>query len=254
MKVERNFEKHHRFLREIVETVVLTVLIFLIINLAVQNYDVDGMSMEPNLHNQERIMVDKWSYLFHSPSRGDVIVFVAPPIPSEDFVKRIIAVPGDVVSINNGVPTVDGVTLKESYLDPHRLGASPSDKPIKNLVIPPGYYFVMGDNRIDSYDSRSWGLVPRKNIIGQAALVYWPLGEDNDGFLPNVSSVFADVHSGSTAANSPQNPLIVSINGTVHYVILPLSWYARSIVGAIDTIWYSVHTSQTNYIEGTRWI
>jgi len=76
--VEYNFEKRYRLIREIVETVVLTVLMFVIINLAVQNYDVTGPSMEPSLHNQERIMVDKVSYLFHSPARGDVIVFIAP--------------------------------------------------------------------------------------------------------------------------------------------------------------------------------
>jgi signal peptidase I len=194
MNLELNFEKRFRLVREIIETVVLTVLMFLVINLAVQNFDVDGHSMESRLHDQERVMVDKASYLFHAPARGDVVVFVAPPQPSLDYVKRIIAIPGDVISVNDGVPTVDGVTLKEFYLNPHNVGASPTDKAVRNLTIPRGYYFVMGDNRIGSFDSRSWGLVPQKNIIGRAALVYWPLGQDNNGLLPDVSSVFANVH------------------------------------------------------------
>jgi signal peptidase I len=198
MNAEMNFEKRHRLIRQIVETIILTLLMFLVMNLAVQNFDVDGYSMEPGLHDQERLMVDKVSYLFRKPARGDIIVFVAPPQPSEDYVKRIIAVPGDVVSVRNGVPTVDGVTLKEPYVNSASMGASPTDKPINNLVVPPGEYFVMGDNRVDSYDSRSWGFVPARDIIGRALLVYWPLGADNDGFLPNVSSVFAKVHQGAT--------------------------------------------------------
>lgn len=194
MDSELNFEKRYRLVREVIETVVLTILMFLIIHSAVQNFNVDGTSMELTLHNQELILVDKWSYLFHPPSRGDVVVFVAPPQPSEDYVKRIIAIPGDVISVNNGVPTVDGVTLKEFYVAPGHMGATMTDRSVQNVLVPPNDYFVMGDNRIGSYDSRSWGFVPRANIIGRAALVYWPLGKNNDGLLPNASSVFAAVH------------------------------------------------------------
>ena len=139
-------------------------------------------------------MVDKASYMFHPPARGDVVVFVAPPQPGLDYVKRVIALPGDTISVENGVPTVDGVTLKEFYVDSQRMGASPSDQQIRNMVVPPGEYFVMGDNRAESFDSRSWGFLPRGNIIGRATLVYWPLGMNNDGLLPDVSSVFAKVH------------------------------------------------------------
>jgi signal peptidase I len=194
MNLEMNFEKRHRLVREVIETLILTALMFLIINTAVQNFDVDGMSMEPKLHNGERLMVDKASYMFHPPARGDVVVFVAPPQPTLDYVKRIIALPGDTISVENGRPTVNGVTLKEFYVDPQRMRASPSDKPIQNMVVPAGEYFVMGDNRAESFDSRSWGFLPRSNIIGRATLVYWPLGMDNDGLLPDVSSVFAKVH------------------------------------------------------------
>ena len=82
MHIELDFEKRYRLVREVIETVVLTVLMFLVIRLAVQNFNIEGMSMEPSLHDQELILVDKWSYLFHAPARGDVIVFVAPPEPS----------------------------------------------------------------------------------------------------------------------------------------------------------------------------
>jgi len=202
MNVELNFEKRHRFVREVIETAVLTILMFLVINLAIQNFNIQGTSMEPHLHNLERLMVDKGSYVLHTPARGDVIVFVAPPQPDQDYVKRIIAIPGDVISVDNGRPTVNGVTLNEPYVDPQRMGASPTDRPVQDLVVPPDEYFVMGDNRRGSYDSRSWGFMPRKNIIGRATLVYWPLGMDNNGFLPDVSAVFAAVEQRATARNS----------------------------------------------------
>ncbi len=189
-------KKSSRIIREIVETIALTLLLFLVINLAVQNYDVSGPSMEPSLHDQERIMVDKVSYRFRSPARGDVIVFVAPPEPSEDYVKRIIALPGDVITVRGTTVIVDGVTLKETYVNPADQGnAYPT---MINRMVPPNEYFVMGDDRVDSYDSRAWGFVPRSNIIGRAVLVYWPLGQNNTGFLPNVSGVFTKVHQKST--------------------------------------------------------
>src|SRR5579859_4771250 len=95
---------------------------FLIINLAVQNFDVEGPSMEPSLHDTERIMVDKASYLFHQPARGDVIVFIAPPNPSLNYVKRIVALPGDTINVQGTTVTVDGVNLQEPYVDPKRQG------------------------------------------------------------------------------------------------------------------------------------
>src|SRR2546429_3207436 len=211
LKVEQNFEKRYRFVREIMETIVLTVLMFVIINLAVQNYDIDGPSMEPTLHNQERIMVDKVSYLFHAPSRGDVIVFIAPKNPSLNYVKRIIAIPGDVVTVDDTTVKVDGVTLKEPYVDPERQG-NPYE-PIDNHVLPANNYFVMGDDRANSSDSRDWGFVPRENIIGRAALVYWPLGQDNNGFLHNFSSVFAQVHQANSPASSFRNSQTPATDG-----------------------------------------
>src|SRR5947209_3603908 len=101
MNPELDFEKRYRLVREVIETIVLTLLMFLVIRFAVQNFNVDGPSMEPTLHNGELILVDKWTYLFRTPARGDVIVFVAPPHPDQDYVKRIIGIPGDRITIND---------------------------------------------------------------------------------------------------------------------------------------------------------
>src|SRR5690242_20526976 len=115
---ELDFEKRYRLVREVIETIVLTVLMFLIIRFAVQNFNIDGTSMEPNLHNKELILVGKWTYLFHPPERGDVIVFKAPPDPTQDYIKRVIGLPGDVITIQNATTViVDGVTLKGTYVD-----------------------------------------------------------------------------------------------------------------------------------------
>ena len=199
MNPQLDFEKRYRLVREVIETIVLTVLMFLVIRFAVQNFNIEGTSMEPSLHNQELILVDKWTYLFRPPARGDVIVFIAPPQPTQDYIKRVIGLPGDTITIMNTTVIVDGVTLNESYVDPNNQGNMYDYKHIHDLVIPRNDYFVLGDNRAGSSDSRDWGFVPRKNIIGRAAFVYWPLHENNDGFLPNVSSVFASVHQGSAA-------------------------------------------------------
>jgi signal peptidase I len=202
MNPEFDFEKRYRLVREIVETIVLTLLMFLIIRFAIQNFNVDGTSMEPNLHNGELILVDKWTYLFRPPARGDVIVFVAPPHPDMDYVKRVIGVPGDIITIRDTVVIVDGVTLNETYVDPRNQGNLFANKNITNLVVPPNDYFVLGDNRAVSSDSRDWGFVPKANIIGRAAFVYWPLGQDNNGFLKNYAFVFANVHQPNLRALS----------------------------------------------------
>ncbi len=202
MNVELDFEKRYRLVREVIETVVLTILMFLVIRLAVQNFNIEGHSMEPSLHDKELILVDKWSYLFHPPARGDVIVFVAPPHPDQDYIKRIVAIPGDTITINDTTVIVDGVKLIEPYVDPRNQGNIFAAKTISNMLLPPNDYFVLGDNRIGSSDSRDWGFVPRVNIIGRAALVYWPLGEDNNGLLPNESAVFANVHQAGLAPDS----------------------------------------------------
>jgi signal peptidase I len=224
---ELDFEKRHRLVREIIETIILTALMFLVIRFAVQNYYVEGVSMEPNLHNQERILIDKWTYLFHAPMRGDIIIFIAPDDHTQDYVKRIIGIPGDVITINDTTVIVDGVTLQETYIDPRRQGNQYQYKQISNLVVPPNDYFVLGDNRVISSDSRNWGFVPRANIIGRAAIVYWPFGEDNDGFIPNVSSVFNNVHQTGVAPDTQYQSGTLDMDGVL-LVFMPGILLARS--------------------------
>ena len=204
--------RRYHLLREIGETALLTLLMFLVIRFAIQNFNIDGTSMEPGLHNTELILVDKWTYLFHPPQRGDVVVFKAPPDPAEDYVKRVIGLPGDIVTIKGTTVVVDGVTLRETYVAPQDQGVPPGARTITNLAVPPSDYFVLGDNRAVSADSRIWGLLPRQNIIGRADLVYWPLNRDNSGFLPDVSSVFAKVHRSHIPATNPLSVILSNIN------------------------------------------
>ncbi|HEY4382891.1 MAG TPA: signal peptidase I [Ktedonobacteraceae bacterium] len=207
MEIEYDFEKRYRLHREIIETVVLTVLMFLVIRMAVQNFTIDGHSMEPSLHDTELIIVDKWSYLTHPPARGDVIVFVAPPAPTQDYIKRVIGLPGDVITIRNNVVYVNNKPLDEKYVSPVNQGAI-NNKVFQNMIIPANSYFVLGDNRRGSSDSRDWGCLPKQNIIGRAAVVYWPLRMDNDGLLPNVSSVFNGVPAPPPTKSTSICPII----------------------------------------------
>ncbi len=203
MNPEPHFEKNHnRLLRDIVETVALTLLMFLVLRFAIQNFNIDGTSMEPNLHNSELVLVDKLTYLFHPPTRGDIVVFAAPPEPTQDYVKRVIGLPGDTITVRGTTIIVDGVTLHEGYIAAQNQGTPPGTRTITNIVVPANDYFVLGDNRAVSSDSRIWGFVPVRNIIGRAALVYWPLGKSNNGLVPGVSPVFASIHQ-----NNNQGPL-----------------------------------------------
>lgn len=176
-----------RLLREMLEVAVLTLLLFVGVRLLVQNYQVDGPSMQPTLQNQEYILVDKASYYLHSPQRGDVIVFEYPNDTRVDYVKRIIGLPGDTVQIlGDGEVFVDGTEIHEPYTSC-----------VCNIYgpqvwhVPQGYYFVMGDHRDDSQDSRAFGPVARNLIIGKAALVYWPFKQVK--MLSDYPSVYANV-------------------------------------------------------------
>jgi signal peptidase I len=157
------------FTREIIETVGLTLVIFLIIHFTVQNFLVDGPSMQPGLHTGEYVLVNKLAYTFHGPERGDVIVFELPQDTSENLIKRVIGLPGDKLVLTQNTVTVDGVTLKEPYI------SAPENDQNQTLTVPPNNYFVLGDNRPVSDDSRDWGFVPKDDIIGKAVIVYWPL-------------------------------------------------------------------------------
>lgn len=184
---EQGEHRNFRLLLEVMETAVLTLLLFMVVRLTVQNFRVEGPSMMPTLQNSQYILVDKAIYYLHPPQRGDIIVFIAPPNTSQDYIKRVIGVPGDTVRVDaTGNVTVDGVRLDEPYV-------ADLDNPYgpHTWTLGPNQYFVLGDNRGDSSDSRAWGPVPRGNIIGKAAMVYWPAPDLH--FIQSWGNVFAGV-------------------------------------------------------------
>jgi signal peptidase I len=178
-------EKRARLIREAVETIAVTLLIFIVIRFAVQSFRVDGPSMEPGLHTNEYVLVNKAAYLLTAPQRGDVIVFHFPLNPSEDFIKRIVGVPGDTIQTTSTEVIVDGQVLREPYI------SQPFNFENHTWKLGPGQFFVMGDNRDNSLDSRSWGPLDRSYIVGKAVFVYWPIG--NLEWINTYSSVFAAI-------------------------------------------------------------
>lgn len=159
-------------------TLLLVVVIFGVVpRMALQNFRIEGHSMMPTLHNGEFVLVDKLSYDFISPQRGDIVVLKYPQQPSVDLIKRIIAAPGDRVVIRDAAVYVDGRRLREHYtIHPYPKSYTMNTIPFTgSAVVPPHDYFVLGDNRNNSDDSHDWGLVPRQDIIGRAIVAYWPL-------------------------------------------------------------------------------
>ena len=147
-------------------------------------YLVSGPSMEPTFQNHDYLIVDRLSYSFGTPQRGDVVIFTLPQNSGETLIKRVIAVPGDTVEVRGSAVVItnaahpDGVTLKEPYLSPADLGGASGMK----VQLPADTYFVLGDNRKVSYDSRLWGTLPRKGIIGRVFVRLYPF--DAIGLLP----------------------------------------------------------------------
>lgn len=154
-------------LREIAETIILTVVIYALVNFATGRFRVEGDSMQPNIHPNEYVLVDKISYRLGQPARGDIVVFNYPLATERDFIKRIIGLPGDQVEVLRGVVSVNGQPLNEPYI---------AAQPIYegSWVMGPDEYFVLGDNRNSSSDSHSWGPLDGKYLIGRAVVVYWP--------------------------------------------------------------------------------
>ncbi|MGH2495538.1 MAG: signal peptidase I [Ktedonobacteraceae bacterium] len=178
-------EKRTRLVRELIETIAFTLLIFLVIRFAAQSFRVDGASMEPGLHTDEYVLVNKVAYLFHSPQRGDVIVFHYPLDTSKDFIKRVIGVPGDTITTTSDTVTVNGQILHEPYI------SAPFNFENNTWKLGSNEFFVMGDNRDNSLDSRTWGPLNRSYIVGKAVAVYWPLS--NWEWINTFSPVFTSV-------------------------------------------------------------
>ncbi len=182
-------------IRELIETVLLALTIFLALQFSVQNFRVEGSSMQSTLEDGQYLLVNKIVYLrfdrdtvagllpfiddsadsdesvfaFHEPRRGEVIIFRYPRDPSRDFVKRVIGLPGDTVEIRRGQVFVNGIPLDEPYI-------THADRRTKaEIRVGQESYYVLGDNRGASQDSRDWGPVPAENVIGRAWVSYWPL-------------------------------------------------------------------------------
>ena len=157
-------------LRQIVETAALTAVIFVfLVTFVIQGYKVYGSCMEPNLYTGERLLGNKFVYHFEKPARGDVVVFRYPPNPHKVFIKRVIGLPGETVEIHRGKVHINGHRIDEHiYVRNVPHGDFPRQK------IPESHIFVLGDNRDESNDSRSWGVLPLDNIQAKAWVRYWP--------------------------------------------------------------------------------
>jgi signal peptidase I len=143
----------------------------LIVTFGFQVARVEGQSMAPTLANQDRLIVNKFAYLIGSPRPGDIVMMYYPSDPDKSFVKRVIAEPGDVVKIEDGRVYVNDVKLSDDFVAPEY--RSHDDHPPK--VVEDGYYYVLGDHRNNSSDSREWGEVPKKYIVGKVQLRWWPI-------------------------------------------------------------------------------
>lgn len=158
--------------RDAIETILLAVILFVVINALSARVRVDGFSMRPTLENGEYVLVYKLAYKFSDPQRGDIVVFRFPVDPSQDLIKRVIGLPGDVIKVANSVVSVNDRVITEPYI-----AAAPEYDGM--WLVPPGQLFVLGDNRNDSSDSHAWGMLPLNNVIGKSLLIYWPPPEWN---------------------------------------------------------------------------
>jgi len=156
------------FIFDILETLLLSALLFVVINILTARVRVDGFSMLPTLKNNQLALVNRLAYRFGKPERGDIIVFHFPVNPKEDLIKRVIGLPGEEVVVKDGRVYINGTALEEPYI-------ASSPKYTAQWSVPEGYLFVLGDNRNDSSDSHSWGLLPLDDVVGKAVLVYWPI-------------------------------------------------------------------------------
>ena len=188
-------------IREIAETFIIVMLIFLALQITVRTYQVEGYSMAPTMDHTDYVLVNKivytkfeknvWSnflpfgdmesqevmFPFHSPQRGEIIIFKYPQDESREFVKRVVGIPGDMVEIKKGFVYVNSEKITEKYVS-YRDNDS-----TRKFKVGPLSYFVLGDNRISSNDSRDWGVVPAKNIVGKPWFTLWSSRNNDNGIF-----------------------------------------------------------------------
>jgi signal peptidase I len=156
-----------RFIRDVLETLVLAILLFLAINAISARIRVDGSSMVPTLTDGQFVMVSRLSYKLGDSNHGDVVVFHYPRDPEQEYIKRIIGLPGDTVEMMGGHVYVNDQIIEEPYI-------AADARTTNKWEIPSDHVFVLGDNRNNSQDSRNFGPVPMENLIGKAIFIYWP--------------------------------------------------------------------------------
>ncbi|MGH9431249.1 MAG: signal peptidase I [Terriglobia bacterium] len=166
---QRFFDTRY-WLRDLVLSLLLA---FIVIVFFYQPVQVEGTSMMPELSNHQRIFINKFVYRFEPIHRFDIVVFFYPLDPTKSFIKRVVGLPGERVSIRDGVVYINGKPLKESFLPPSYLDHD-NDPP---TYVQPDHYYVLGDHRESSNDSRVWGAVDRKYIYGKAVFSYWPFSQ-----------------------------------------------------------------------------
>jgi len=178
-------------LRELAEVVVLAVILYFGISFAVQTVHVEGLSMFATLDDNDYLIADKIAYRLHAPQRGDIIILRPPTDDSKDFIKRVIALPGERLLIRDGQVLINGHRLNEPYLPENWTSQANWGAP-DGVVMAPNQYFVMGDNRNRSQDSRTFGPIGRDRIDGRAWFRIWPL--NNFG---NIYSKVPTLETGS---------------------------------------------------------
>jgi signal peptidase I len=179
--IKRAIAAFFDFLQGIVVVLAVLVMIYLFL---VSPQEISGASMEPNFHNGEYILTNKILYKFREPIRGDIVIFKSPRNKEIDYIKRIIGLPGDIVSLRQGIIHVNEQPIQEPYLAPGvtSFGGNYLSEG-QEIIVPPGTYFVLGDNRPHSSDSREFGPIPLEDIIGVAFFRYFPF--DKAGSFPH---------------------------------------------------------------------
>jgi signal peptidase I len=196
-------EKQKSWLRDFIEVVLLALALFVIISFAVQTIHVMGPSMENTLQNNDFLIASKVSYRLHEPEHGDIVVFKPSNDAQHDYIKRIIAVPGDHLRISHAQVFINGKQLKENYLPEQWTWADTWNQGNED-VVPPGQYFVMGDNRNHSTDSRFLGYQHKDAFLGKAWVRIWPLSSLTV-FSPSSSGGAGGTIPVSTAGPSGEN-------------------------------------------------
>lgn len=161
-------KKARGFWRDLIETILMAVVLFLLLNAVTSRVRVYNVSMQPTLHEGNLVVVNKLAYKLGEAKRGDIIIFHYQGTQNDDYIKRVIGLPGDTVEVGGGAVRVNGQVLTEPYIAelPRYSGT---------WIVPEGQLFVLGDNRNHSSDSHDWGFVEQEWVIGKAVVVYWPL-------------------------------------------------------------------------------